>query len=238
MVGMTKGLYLFRISVLFIFLFLSNFLSAQQVSIAYLVEKKGEASQLFVLDINDNGTLFYSNEYCENTDPEIYNFTIVEKRKNSKFFILHDQLEDLKVRINYPFILNWKLEKEEKMKDGIRLNKATVMFKGKQWIAWYDASFAPATGPFLFNQLPGLIYEIESDKFQIELVGIANNVKNCASISQNEKEIDFERYEKYNHELIDLIQDGYRRKIKGVEGNTLQDLIENSIRKDLFKELL
>lgn len=57
-------------------------------------------------------------------------------------------------------ILNWKLENEEKLLDSIKLKKASVNFRGRNYIAWYSEDYPVKFGPWKFNNLPGLIIEI------------------------------------------------------------------------------
>lgn len=53
------------------------------------------------------------------------------------------------------------------------LNKATTSYKDKQWtIAWYNPSIPLNFSYFIFGNLPGLIYEVNTDDFKITLASI------------------------------------------------------------------
>lgn len=54
----------------------------------------------------------------------------------------------------------WKLLEETKTTNNITLNKATCYFRGRNYIAWYSTDTAIKAGPWKFQGLPGLIYEI------------------------------------------------------------------------------
>ena len=221
----------------FSFLFFAlGFCFSQNTSIEYLVEKNG-MRQLFTLDITGNKSLFYSNEYCNLEEMEIFNYVVIENAEKGNY-IFHDQIEILRVYYKQEITLKWKITKDTKVVDNIVLNKATTSYKDKQWTAWYNPSIPLNFGPFIFGNLPGLIYEVNTDDFKITLASIENKNKNCAKISNKEKPIDKESYNKYNKELLETLKAGYGKKTNVFDNMTMQSLFENSIKKDLFRELL
>lgn len=44
------------------------------------------------------------------------------------------------------------------------LQKATARYGGRNWIAWFTEEIPISEGPYKFNGLPGLIFEIYDDK--------------------------------------------------------------------------
>jgi GLPGLI family protein len=55
----------------------------------------------------------------------------------------------------------WEINHSERKKIGeILCNKATLTFRGRNYIAWYDMNTPLSFGPWKFNNLPGLILEI------------------------------------------------------------------------------
>ena len=80
--------------------------------------------------------------------------------------------------------------------------------------------------------------KVNTDDFKITLASIENKNKNCAKISNKEKPIDKESYNKYNKELLETLKAGYGKKTNVFDNMTMQSLFENSIKKDLFRELL
>ncbi len=56
--------------------------------------------------------------------------------------------------------LKWVIHNEEKMLDKYLLKKATLYFRGRNYVAWYSEEYPLAFGPWKFSGLPGLIMEI------------------------------------------------------------------------------
>lgn len=57
--------------------------------------------------------------------------------------------------------MNWTLEEETKLnEEGITLYKATISFRGRNYTAWYSMDYPIQVGPWKFNNLPGLAFEI------------------------------------------------------------------------------
>jgi GLPGLI family protein len=70
--------------------------------------------------------------------------------------------KDYKVKESFP-PMNWVLStdnKEVKKINDYTCNKATLNFRGRNYIAWYTAKIPVSFGPFKFRGLPGLILEI------------------------------------------------------------------------------
>jgi len=59
-------------------------------------------------------------------------------------------------------VMNWVLKDETKEIEGVLLQKATVNFRGRDYEAWCQLNVPITTGPWKFNNAPGLIYEIKS----------------------------------------------------------------------------
>ena len=114
----------------FSFLFFAlGFCFSQNTSIEYLVEKNG-MRQLFTLDITGNKSLFYSNEYCNPEEMEIFNYVVIENAEKGNY-IFHDQIEILRVYYKQEITLKWKITKDTKVVDNIVLNKATTAARPK-----------------------------------------------------------------------------------------------------------
>lgn len=67
---------------------------------------------------------------------------------------------------------NWKLMDESKVINTMNCKKATVTYKGRNWIAWYSTEIPLPYGPYKFSGLPGLIIKLsdEKDEYDFELV--------------------------------------------------------------------
>jgi GLPGLI family protein len=93
---------------------------------------------------------------------------------------------------------NWTLLEETKKLDSLVLNKATCYFRGRKYIAWYSLEKPIKSGPWKFNGLPGLIYEvydetnrynwylkkIEKSNFEFNELNIDYSKENAISIQK------------------------------------------------------
>jgi|GEM_PF-168426 len=71
---------------------------------------------------------------------------------------------------------DWKISKETMDFSGIRAQKATTKFKGRNYTAWFAPELPFASGPWKLNGLPGLIIEAYDDKkeVQFKFAGVEN----------------------------------------------------------------
>ena len=58
-----------------------------------------------------------------------------------------------------PFF-NWNILKETKTINDIELTKATTSFRGRIYEVWFSYEYPISIGPWKFNGLPGLIFEV------------------------------------------------------------------------------
>lgn len=58
----------------------------------------------------------------------------------------------------------WKVSKEKSEVLGHKVQKATTIFAGREWIAWFAPEIPIQDGPHQFYGLPGLIVKIEDSK--------------------------------------------------------------------------
>ncbi len=72
--------------------------------------------------------------------------------------------------------LNWKILKDTLNFSGVHAQKATVTYKGRNWIAWFAPELPFASGPWKLYGLPGLIVEAYDDKkeVQFKFAGVEN----------------------------------------------------------------
>jgi GLPGLI family protein len=72
--------------------------------------------------------------------------------------------------------MKWEKESETKEVNQKVLSKATTKFRGRTYIAWYDAKAGLALSPWKFNGIDGLVYEMydENRRFSWELKSIEN----------------------------------------------------------------
>ena len=100
---------------------------------------------------------------------EPYTKTDYKKRKiylfddiNGNIFYVEDALNSLK----------WELTQETRDIAGYSCTKATTLFRGRKWIAWFAPKVAVPYGPWKLQGLPGLIMEAqdESNTYEIKLL--------------------------------------------------------------------
>lgn len=61
-------------------------------------------------------------------------------------------------------IMSWTRAGESRRMDSLDCFKATTVFRGRSYTAWYAPSIPLANGPWKFGGLPGLIVELYDDK--------------------------------------------------------------------------
>lgn len=149
-------------------------------------------SEEMILDINSKGSVFYSY------DKYRFDSIAVEKSKRRENILAGDNAKiSYFVEKNYPEldliyhtslgytnyavldtpIFDWKLVPEKKTIKGIEVQKATLNFGNRNWIAWYAKDIPIFDGPYKFSGLPGLIIEIEDVKNQhkFQFIGLESN---------------------------------------------------------------
>ena len=197
-------------------LFFYTFSSAQQVPDGYLIQYNAKFNNQFgrgsdfrnyhgFLIIKGNQSLFTMKD-IGNSIPLDNKFNIdlspdslftVYKDAESSYLVF--EFSDINQRMLYYadtlYPMEWKISQDKKIIDGIDCFKASTLFKGREYIAWYAPSFPSDNGPWKLGGLPGLIleaYDIDDDWHLV-----------CTSIKPNSVG-DFRFYE--------------RRISKGLEG--------------------
>ena len=128
-----------------------------------------------ILDINQEEVKFYGrdlliadslNKKFGNMDNRIVDMTgqILKRRINS-----NENENFINIKFGYYLFktndkIDWKISNETKKNQDYTLQKATAIFGGRNWIAWFNDEIPFNEGPFKFRGLPGLIFEIKDDK--------------------------------------------------------------------------
>ncbi|MBZ9632376.1 GLPGLI family protein [Salegentibacter sp. LM13S] len=79
-----------------------------------------------------------------------------EEKISYTYKIIRDQLryeEDLSQ-------FDWEILSENRTIQGYKVQKAATTFSGRDYIAWFTSEIPISDGPYKFNGLPGLIFEI------------------------------------------------------------------------------
>lgn len=68
--------------------------------------------------------------------------------------------------------LKWEILQEKSIYEGYNVQKASTVFAGRKWTAWFTNEIPISDGPYKFSGLPGLILKISDDKqqYKMELV--------------------------------------------------------------------
>ena len=185
-----------------IFILMPSILFAQNKQFFYEYKYIGDSTnresvetEVMVLNINKEKSEFYSSDkfVSDSTliadsqkgilsmppNKQMNNDRII-KPINSKTINYITLLSDTKYLVSQKMDLKWNLLQEfDKVLD-YEVQKATVEFGGRKWIAWFSKDIPIQDGPYKFSNLPGLILKIEdTGKNHIfELKGIRNSEVN------------------------------------------------------------
>lgn len=127
-------------------------------------------------------------------------FTVFFKEGQIKFT---NQIESSSYYYEEPIDFKWKITKELKNINGIKCIKATTTKWGRNWIAYYSPKHAMPFGPYKFNGLPGLIFEIYDEKKDYNFLiykykkRVSNNfITHQSSKSKKTSKIQYEKIRK------------------------------------------
>lgn len=164
----------YLILLLFPFLF-----SAQTHRFIYEYQFKSDSlaedftKENMILDINPDEVKFYPYFQAENDSiNKVRNYSnsswdeslpTLKRKRNSNTNISYILLNDL-FSLQSDDVLDWNLSKETKKVGNYNLQKATTIFGGRNWIAWFNTELNLNEGPYKFRGLPGLIFEIIDDR--------------------------------------------------------------------------
>lgn len=110
--------------------------------------------------------------------------------------------------------LAWSVTKDTKTIAGFNCFKATVNYRGRNWIAWFTPDLALSFGPWKLHGLPGLILEVydETNRYIMRAVKIdylKNNVSksdfNTLMATKNVKPMLYEQFLSDKDESINNI---------------------------------
>lgn len=222
---------------LFLILFASLFTNAQNkrfiYEYSYILDSTNKADvkkELLVLDVNPDGSKFYSYEKFKsdsllnveiekqkNSDSDIINFnptykgkiiyTVSKNYPDFKTF-LHIGLgaDDYKVSDDRKMI--WEILPEKQKIGEFEVQKAESEMFGRKWIAWFTTEIPIQDGPYKFNGLPGLIAKIEDQNktHTFELKGVSKMIDNELKVKKQtfdgkEVPINHSQYKKMYLEL-------------------------------------
>ncbi len=158
------------------------------------------------------------NEKSQENKPMGTQVNIVVGRKNTTSKFYYNSINSFFFRDNFfdevilvkeeKFKNSWKLHSETKKLSNFLCKKATILFRGRNYTAWYTEEIPVSFGPWKLRNLPGMILEFyNTDKV---FHAVANKIKvgndNCFfefDKKELEKAINLDAYLNKKEELID-----------------------------------
>lgn len=170
-----------------ILLFALSTLHAQTHRFFYAIEYKTDSTQTHVqkktmiLDVNPDAVKYYDLAFLEKDSANLRtgdtntNWTDqipVTRRRNSDRNLNYQAL-GLDIYAYYTEDpMKWTLHSDTQTFDGLRLQKATTRFGGRNWTAWFTRELPVNEGPYKFRGLPGMIVLLYDDQkyFKFSLI--------------------------------------------------------------------
>ncbi len=206
------------------------------------LNENSKQSEDFLLLLSDNKSIFKSKNlnYQDsiNTLPvrndESFNasfnanFALMRSSPtNFRYTIIKDLTDELKYRdkINnnlyeYPECrncFNWEISDDTITINGFHCQKATAVYAGRQWTAWFSPEIAYSDGPYKFNGLPGLIIKINDSQNYYSFTLTGMNKKEGIYFA-NKKQPEIITKEKYYSSLTYYLDNQYELMIaRGVK---------------------
>lgn len=82
--------------------------------------------------------------------------------KNDSSKTVYEQRE-VTVSVETKHNVQWKIEKVSKENNRYNLQKATAVFEGKSWTAWFTTDITVSEGLLTFKGLPGFVLYLEDN---------------------------------------------------------------------------
>ncbi|WP_113664157.1 GLPGLI family protein [Pedobacter nanyangensis] len=131
------------------------------------------------------GSINISSPSTKSVTPIDYFYFVNE----NKFFTKERMISTYLIEETAPKI-NWKISKDTASFSGVKCQKATTYFKGRNWIAWFAPELPFQSGPWKLNGLPGLIVEAHDQKNEVkfQFAGI-DKVTETADVKEKEQAV-------------------------------------------------
>lgn len=137
---------------------------------------KVKTNDVLYFDVNKNISYYKEGEFITVEEPDFSklpsNAILIKDKsianKSYVYTIFNEKkvIESLKPYQNYylcqeklPEIV-WDITEETINKEGIELTKATTHFRGRNYEVWFSYEYPISIGPWKFQGLPGLIFEV------------------------------------------------------------------------------
>ena len=176
-------------------LFAFSLIFSQNKSFVYELKFKTDptkdslATGKFVLDISEGKSMF--RPLKEKEADSTFHATKRISFMSTSFKDSKSVFKDLKTKETKKFISNfqklfsikidehliWQIQNETKVILGMKAQKATTTYGGRNWVAWFTNEIPLQEGPYIFHGLPGLITEIHDiqNNYTFSLIQIKNS---------------------------------------------------------------
>ncbi len=131
----------------------------------------------------------------------------VEKNSDSAvYFYTPNHMPDAVLKVKDKRKIDWKISNEKKKILNYQAQKATAVFGGRQWTAWFTAEIPVSDGPYKFHGLPGLILKIydKTNTHSFELISVERLKSDYLVLNDDTykdiKQITLDEYEKISRE--------------------------------------
>lgn len=151
------------------------------------------------------------NYEVEKTYPE-YKTYLIANIGNDAYKVLEDRK------------MNWKIAPDKKQIGEFKVQKASTVFAGRSWTAWFTTDVPIQDGPYKFSGLPGLIVEIsdQTGTHKIELKGLKKiEETKTEELNTQGKDIPFTK-----KKPIDVNRQQYVKQLKQFENDPVQGMRE------------
>ncbi|WP_407485527.1 GLPGLI family protein [Elizabethkingia miricola] len=192
------------------------------------------------LDVSPKGSFYYKYEEYKNDSvlqkmrksnmlisQKTHYKTFIEKQYASPETYMYTNLIGAYYKIKEERSLKWEILQEKSVYEGYNIQKASTVFAGRKWTAWFTNEIPISDGPYKFQGLPGLILKISDDKQQhkMELVKTSDVFIMFEKSDQQYIEIPAKKYNK-------LYQDNVKDPLlhlreKGIDPNTINKVFIN-----------
>lgn len=217
-----------------LFLIASNYAIAQH-QFKYELEFKRDSlnkdfvlKEIFNLDYMDGESVFYPAVYSKidslykaqaNVNIKELPFANADyyiQKSLSKEEIVFDEIIGFdRYRTLDDKDLDWVITNETKiftsdLEKEYKLNKATILFGGREWHAWYSLEIPVSDGPYKFWGLPGLIFEIYDveEDYSFKLISIRNideifNADVLSKVGVKSRQVEYAKFLELHQEFAD-----------------------------------
>ena len=215
----------------FIFVAMINSVLAQNYEIIYDVKSISDTitrnvlTKEMTLYSTDKQQLFIASSTLQDNSEYLYEplTTLRNSDQIKRFHFINGNLYSVETKEPKH---NWTITNESKYIDEIKCQAAITTYKGRTWKAWFSDQFPIFSGPYVFDNLPGLIVEIYDEKKHYHFTMKSINKRTIAYNIPKSLKVD---QAKLNEQYINYYQNPYLRfKNMGMQTWTLEDGTQNN----------